>query len=295
MLATDLDGTLLRPDNTVSSRTVAALAAARAAGFPVVFVTGRPARWMAPVVEVTGHAGVAVCSNGALLVDLDHGSVLRSHPLAPTVVLTVAAEIAAEVPGTHAAVEFVPPSHPGDDSDRDGMGGAAGGRSTGLALLSQPRAFGHEPAFHPRVQPMHGALVAPLAELVTAGPVVKLLVRAPTGSSPDSLLALAREVIGDRAELTHSSGPQDPLLEISAPGISKGSALAAYAASLGLGSQQVAVAGDMPNDLPMLRWSGAAYAVQGSHPAALAATQGRIAAPADDGLARLLESLLATY
>ena len=108
MLATDLDGTLLRPDNTVSRRTVAALAAARAAGFPVVFVTGRPARWMAPVVDATGHAGVAVCSNGGLLVDLDSGEVLQAWPLPAEAVLDLAVGLRAAVAGATIAVEYVP-------------------------------------------------------------------------------------------------------------------------------------------------------------------------------------------
>ena len=44
LLATDLDGTLLRPDGSVSERTVTALSRAREVGFPVLFVTGRPPR-----------------------------------------------------------------------------------------------------------------------------------------------------------------------------------------------------------------------------------------------------------
>ena len=39
-------------------------------GVPVVFVTGRPPRWMAQVAERTGHTGLAVCANGALVYDL---------------------------------------------------------------------------------------------------------------------------------------------------------------------------------------------------------------------------------
>jgi len=44
LIATDLDGTLLRDDKSVSDRTIAALAAAEQAGIEVFFVTGRPAR-----------------------------------------------------------------------------------------------------------------------------------------------------------------------------------------------------------------------------------------------------------
>ena len=56
LVATDLDGTLLRPDTTVSAFTVDTLARARAAGLPVVVVTGRPPRWIVPVAAATGHA-----------------------------------------------------------------------------------------------------------------------------------------------------------------------------------------------------------------------------------------------
>ena len=44
-------------------------------------MTGRPPRWMAPVAEATGHAGVAVCANGALLYDLHTETVLASSLL----------------------------------------------------------------------------------------------------------------------------------------------------------------------------------------------------------------------
>ncbi|CAM5410948.1 hydrolase [Streptomyces canarius] len=73
LIATDLDGTLLRDDKSVSPRTVAALAAAEEAGIEVFFVTGRPARWMDVVSEhVHGH-GLAICGNGAAVVDLHGG------------------------------------------------------------------------------------------------------------------------------------------------------------------------------------------------------------------------------
>ena len=65
-VATDLDGTLLRPDTTVSAATVDTLARARAASLPVVFVTGRPPRWIVPVALATGHSGLGIGANGAL-------------------------------------------------------------------------------------------------------------------------------------------------------------------------------------------------------------------------------------
>ena len=70
LVATDLDGTLLRPDGTVSARTAAALAACESSGVGVVFVTARPPRWLAEVAEHVGGHGVAICANGAVVVDV---------------------------------------------------------------------------------------------------------------------------------------------------------------------------------------------------------------------------------
>ena len=49
----------------------------------------------------------------------------------------------------------------------------------------------------------------------------------------------------------------------------------------------------MPNDVPMLRWAGLSYAIADGHPAALAATPHRAAVVADDGVAQVIEALLA--
>ena len=67
LLASDLDGTLLRSDNTVAPATRTALKLAADAGLQVVFVTGRPTRWLWEVADATGYAGVVVAGNGALL------------------------------------------------------------------------------------------------------------------------------------------------------------------------------------------------------------------------------------
>ena len=78
LVATDLDGTLVRTDGTISARTRAALAAAEEAGIAVALVTGRPPRWMRPVAEATGHSGVAVCANSAILYDLHTERIVAS-------------------------------------------------------------------------------------------------------------------------------------------------------------------------------------------------------------------------
>src|SRR6476660_5657343 len=92
----------------------------------------------------------------------------------------------------------------------------------------------------------------------------------PRGSDGDELLQRATELVGHLAELSHSNSA-DSLLEIAAAGVSKASALTRVCAERGIASDEVVAFGDMPNDLPMLRWAGHAVAVANAHADLLAA------------------------
>jgi HAD superfamily hydrolase (TIGR01484 family) len=105
MVATDLDGTIVRADGTVSERTVAALQACQDAGVLVVYVTGRPVRWMADVVAQTGHRGIALCGNGAVVYDLGAERVLTSRPMTADAVLLAAQRLTEALPDAAFAVE----------------------------------------------------------------------------------------------------------------------------------------------------------------------------------------------
>jgi Cof subfamily protein (haloacid dehalogenase superfamily) len=258
LVATDLDGTIVARDGTVSDRTVAALRGVEALGVPVVFVTGRPVRWMAPLAERTGHTGLAICANGAVVYDLHDERVVAHDPMAIEVGLEVARRLRVAVPDVAFAVETL-------------------------------EGFAHEAPYVARFDAGQELAVAPLDELYTS-PALKLLARHET-MAPDDLLAAAREVVGDLAEVTHSS--TDALLEISAAGVSKATALARFAADRGIDATDVVAFGDMPNDVAMLTWAGRGYAVEGAHPEALAAAGERhvVPRPEDDGVARELERL----
>ncbi|WP_180989456.1 HAD family hydrolase [Streptomyces cahuitamycinicus] len=93
VVVTDLDGTLLLSDGTLSERSAVALRAAAAQGTRVVFATARPA-WSARELlrAVRGLGAFLVSSNGAVVSDLDGGGVRRIRAMTPA---TVRAEIAA--------------------------------------------------------------------------------------------------------------------------------------------------------------------------------------------------------
>ncbi|MEU6840873.1 HAD hydrolase family protein [Streptomyces sp. NPDC046716] len=271
LIATDLDGTLLRDDKTVSPRTVAALAAAEEAGLEVFFVTGRPARWMDVVSDhVHGH-GLAICGNGAAVVDLHGGPgqhrFVKIRELAVPDALDVVRILRTAAPGTSFAVE----------------------RTGGLH---------HEPTYPPlHVEP--GESVAPAEKLlaedfegpdVAGQPVLKLLAYHPD-LDPDAFLALARTAVGDLAAITRSS--PSALLEISARTVSKASTLELCCRERGISPAEVVAFGDMPNDMEMLAWAGASYAMGNAHPDVLTAATGVTDTNNEDGVARVIEELLA--
>jgi hydroxymethylpyrimidine pyrophosphatase-like HAD family hydrolase len=135
--------------------------------------------------------------------------------------------------------------------------------------------------------------VQPLDELAARTDVVKLLARGhPEGGHDiDELLEKAAGSLAGLVEVTHSD-PGGLLLEVSAAGVDKGTALAALAASRGIAAAEVVAVGDMPNDLPMLKWAGAGFAVGNAHADVLASADGLLPGHEDEGVADLLEAVV---
>jgi hydroxymethylpyrimidine pyrophosphatase-like HAD family hydrolase len=96
--------------------------------------------------------------------------------------------------------------------------------------------------------------------------------------------------VGDRAHATWSI---PGLVEISAAGVTKASALIGLCKTLGVEAADVVAFGDMPNDLPMLAWAGTSYAMANAHESVLALAD-HVAPPCEEeGVADVLEGLLA--
>lgn len=64
LVASDIDGTILGHDGKISSRTIRAFHACREAGIEVVFVTGRPPRWLYPSASRSATAALLFAPTG---------------------------------------------------------------------------------------------------------------------------------------------------------------------------------------------------------------------------------------
>jgi Cof subfamily protein (haloacid dehalogenase superfamily) len=256
LIATDLDGTLVHSDRSISPRTKAAVLAVQEAGAQFVMVTARPPRWLHDLADLVGAHGVAIVANGAILYDVVRRKAIRTALLDPSVALEVALAIRAEVPEVEFAIER---------TDR----------------------YGQEPRYLNRWPTPDDTLIAEVEELLSE-PAAKLLVRHPSWHS-DDLLARIAPLAGTRVTASHSGGHS--LVEISASGVSKAAMLAEFAADLGISADQAIAFGDSLNDLPMLAWAGTSYGVANAHAEVLAMVDVVCPTNDEDGVATVLEEL----
>lgn len=262
LIATDVDGTLLDADEQVTPRTKAAVLAAVEAGTQFVLATGRPPRWISPVVDALGFAPMAVCANGAVLYDSANDRILSARTLSVEVLVELAEVATRVIPGAGLAVERV---------------GATAHDAATPGFLSSP---GYE---HAWLNPDNTEVS--LADVLGA-PAVKLLIRKSGARSADMAAALAGH-IGIQGDLTYSTN--NGLIEVVPLGVSKATGVDEVARPLGITAEDVVAFGDMPNDIPMLLWAGLGVAMGNAHPEAMAAADEVTAPNTDDGLARVLE------
>jgi len=235
-----------------------ALRLARSRGFTVVPVTARPPRFLRQLAFDRKTFDVAICCNGALVFDVRQGSILEHASLDAGDALEIVSRMRESMPNVCFAAEI----------------GLRYGWDSHYAALP-------------------GALLDPEgivadAEMLLREPVTKLIASHPT-LAIDLLLESALSLGLDTCEITHSS---TEFIEISRCGVDKAVALTDFATRLGLVSADVIAFGDMPNDLPMLRWAGQSVAVANAHPDVLSIVDIVTASNDDDGVAEMIEQLI---
>jgi Cof subfamily protein (haloacid dehalogenase superfamily) len=256
LVATDLDGTLLHTDGTVTDRTRRVLAALDERGVTVVFVTGLPIRWMDDLWQHVGGHGIAICGNGGIVYDVRRHAVIEARTITRDIGLQVADLLRVGVPGTVFALE----------------------KSDG---------FAKEPAYQPEAEVPPGLVIGELPE-VYDDKVVKLIARHEE-LAPQRFWNDVDDLVGHLVTTTWSS--VDALVEMSGHGVTKASTLAAYCEEHGISRDEVVAFGDMPNDLPLLKWAGTAYAMANAHTSVFPDATHTAPRNDEDGVAVVLEQL----
>jgi hypothetical protein len=262
LVATDLDGTLVRSDDTVSPYTHEVLDRVRAAGIPIVGATGRGPRLTELTRADIRAADHLVLAGGGRVIDLTEPGILtlRDERLDGHVLARIIADLETAVGPLIVFVEA-------QDGPR-------------APLWGDP-----DPAW----RWPEDLQVRPRAELLR-GPAIKGFARS-TSQDVDTLLAAARRLVPPTLATITQAGLG--CIEILPPGVDKASGLAVVAAALGVDPADVLVFGDMPNDIPMFEWAGwARVAVANAHPAVLELADEVTLSNDEDGVAIWLDRLL---
>ncbi|WP_328674405.1 Cof-type HAD-IIB family hydrolase [Streptomyces sp. NBC_00322] len=263
LIATDLDGTLLRDDGTVSQRTRDALAAATAAGAAAgaahIIVTGRAVPWTRHILDDLGYEGLAVCGQGAQVYHAGEHRLLTSLTLDRQLASLALSKIEAEVGPLALA------------ASRDGLDGE---------VLVGPGYRVHE-------GPLPVVAYEDPAELWSA-PLNKVYIQHPE-LDDDALARVARATVGSLVDVVMAGAG---IVEMLPLGLSKATGLSLAARRLGLRAADTIAFGDMPNDIPMFGWAAHGVAMANAHEELKAVAHEITASNEHDGIAVVLERLL---
>ena len=263
LIATDLDGTLVRSDETVSAYSHEVLSRVRAAGIPIVGVTGRGPRLVELCRRDVPEASFLVLAQGGRVVDLTDPAeplVLRSETVPGQQVLGLVEAVEAVAGPLSIVVEALD--------------------TPGAPLWAEPNVAWRWPE----------AVQTRSRADALAGPVLKAFAHSTT-RGPDELLAIARRLVPPGGVTVTQAGLG--YIEICPPDVTKATGLAVVAGSLGVDPRDVLVFGDMPNDLPMFGWAGwSRVAVANAHPEIIAIADEVTGANDEDGVAGYLDRLL---
>jgi hypothetical protein len=259
-VALDVDGTMVGPDFVVSSRLRDAIGECQRAGAVVSLATGRMMRSAERFAAQSGAAGPVVCYQGAMTFMPGTREVLR-HVRLPAATATDAIEFLS-TRGAHVNVYVDDEVH---------------------VEAATPWATGYASRMEIELR-----VVPSLRAVARSEPTLVLGVTA--GGDAGVLLTGLNDRLGGSARITHSL---PHFCEVGSPLAGKELALADLSDRLAIPRSQFIAFGDGKGDAGMLSWAGLGVAIEGGHPDTIAAAHRTAPGPGRDGVALVLEELLA--
>jgi Cof subfamily protein (haloacid dehalogenase superfamily) len=259
LLVSDVDGTLVTPDKTLTPAAREAGDAIARAGIAFCLVSSRPARGMAQLIQALDIRAPCAAFNGGRIFEPD-GRIAESHPL-PTDAAKDALDLIAEAGAAawvFAGDEWLLTDPEGDE------------------VWRERRTVGFDPV---RVDDLKAA----------PGPVGKIVGVSDNPAVLDRCQARAGPALAGRANVSRS---QTYYLDFTHPAADKGRAVTTLARRLGVPLEATAVIGDMDNDLPMFAVAGFSVAMGQCTERVKSAADAVTASNREDGFAQAVRDLI---
>ena len=253
LIALDIDDTLVPHLGSVSERVVESIERVQGAGIRVALATGRTPSTTIPVARAAGLDDLVVCSNGALLVNVEIEKTVEAITFDPGPVLE---QLIEHLPDAVYAVE-----------DANGM-------------------------FHTTRMFPDGPLGLSIREVpfdhLLADPIVRIVVR--SEQHVEEGFGAIAEALGFQSVIF---GIADVAwMDIGPKGVNKATMLQKLCARRDIDPAKTLTIGDSWNDIAMLRWAGLGVAMESAPDSVKAAADTVTSGVPGDGVADVLDALV---
>jgi hydroxymethylpyrimidine pyrophosphatase-like HAD family hydrolase len=267
LIASDIDGTLLTPESTLSPHTLRVLSQLPSRGIAFAFVTGLNPWVTQRLVDTVGPWTHAVCLSG--IFTLEGGQRLAGR--------FIDAQVAREAVVLALDHGYVPLVYGEDHISRYLLGPPSGvNRDPGMRKIRQLIA---ERPYQPYIS------VEKAEALFTVRPAQVAICETPERGA--ALYPLLEAALSHRAYVVHQPG-EPTWVEVAHPEARKDRGLLALARRLGLGPEHVLYFGDSLNDVPVFETFPYTVAVGNARPEIKELAWGMTASNVEDGVARFV-------
>lgn len=278
LIAIDLDGTLLQPDQSIHPRALAAIGEAQKQGVKVVPCTGRSWRESIGALAPVGGLHDGVFCTGAVLAEMATGRTLERRNLPPKITRRILDALHGE---RDAILAFTDAEATGHEYFVTGQGKLTTNtrfwfERTGMRHVARERLADHE------LEPvLRISMVTDEENAFRWGAFFEA--------------EHAEHVEVHAFEAMRRSAPTEPvyLFELFAKEVSKWDGLRRLAKRHGIRQEEIAVIGDEVNDLPMLKHAACSVAMANAVPAAKKAARHHTLSNAEGGVGHAIEMMLA--
>ncbi|WP_454887868.1 Cof-type HAD-IIB family hydrolase [Sphingomonas oryzagri] len=258
-MISDVDGTVVRPDKSLSDATIEAARRLALAGIPMSLISARPPSGIVPLAKALGLTGPIAAFNGGTIVT--SGGILLS-----------ASRLAADASKT--AISLF--------------------ESAGVTIwvYADGQWFANNPANPHNQREVRAAMIEPVITRTfdaLHGRIDKIVAVSDDFAHVRELEGQAKEKLGGRATVSRS---QDYFCDITHPAANKGAGVARLAARFDIALTETAIIGDMPNDIPMLLRAGLAIAMGQAPDEVKAAADWITDSNAEDGVTHAIDQIL---